>query len=302
MKVYFLSAQTCALTVNGAYFGITDAFEKFAHLSLKDKLCISFTPQNGLPVCFFLTEDILFTPPDGCDVYLCEDAIAIYAHTFPARDTRLKIITQNNCDNLVVTVFQQGDVQATFQMLDNVVIAYLPPSFTVCEVSFWKQFCLLRSPTQLYIYTKQGECIFQEKASLMRIEDDLLHVTSPISESLGFVAESCWQVQDSTLTRTQHTLKQTRAHETQSEIKTAIFTYAFFESVRIGADLTDMLSEEMQREQDSLRKYLGDFSHVVLTDAPNVCGLVYKKAERLYKVRYFQLCVEKEKITDVLPV
>lgn len=302
MKVYFLSAQTCALTINGAYFGITDAFEKFADVSLKDKLCVCFTPQNGLPLCFFLTEDILFTPPDGCDVYLCENAIAIYAHTFPARDTRLKIITQNHCDNLVVTVFSQGDVQATFQTLDNVIIAYLPPSFSVCNVTFWQNFCLLQSPERLHVYTQQGECILQERASSFHIEDDTLCITSPISETLGFAAESRWQAQDTTLTRTQYTLKQTRAHETQSKTQDVMFAYAFFESVRIGVDFSHLLSDEMQANQDGLRNYLGGFLSVVLADTPNVCGLVYKKAERLYTVRYFQITIENDKITDVMPI
>lgn len=302
MKVYFLSAQTCALTVNGAYFGITDSFEKFATVSLKDKLCVCFTPQNALPLCFFLTEDILFTPPDGCDVYLCGDAIAIYAHTFPARDNRLKIITQNTCENLVVTVFQQGEVQATFQMVDNVMIAYLPPSFTTCNVTFWGDFCLLQSPKRLHIYTKQGECVFQERASSFRIDNDILHVTLPVSDALGFVAETQWQAQENTLARVQYTLKQIRPAALQGDMKTAMLAYAFFESVRIGADLLPMLSEEMQAEQDSLRNYLGDFLSVVLTDKTDVCGLVYQKAERLYQVRYFQITITNEKITDVSPV
>lgn len=302
MKVYFLSAQTCALTVNGAYFGITDSFEKFATVSLKDKLCVCFTPQNGLPLCFFLTEDILFTPPDGCDVYLCGDALAIYAHTFPARDNRLKIITQNTCENLVVTVFQQGEVQATFQTPENVMIAYLPPSFTACTVTFWENFCLFQAPEYLSIYTKQGECVFQERASAFRIDNDTLHVTLPISDALGFVAETQWQIQDNALTRVQYTLKQIRPAALQGDIQTAMLAYAFFESVRIGADVTSIINEEMQTEQDSLRNYLGDFLSVVLTDTTNVCGLVYKKAKRLYQVRYFQITIANEKITDVSPI
>ncbi len=302
MKVYFLSAQTCALTVNGAYFGITDNFEKFAEVCLKDKLCVCFTPQNALPLCFFLTEDILFHPPDGCDVYLCGDAIAIYAHTFQARDTRLKIITQNHCENLVVTVFQQGEVQVTFQTLDNVVIAYLPPSFAVCDITFWKEFCIFRSPEYVYVYTKTGACVLQEKASSFNIENDLLQMLSPVSDALGFVAESEWEAQDNALTRTRYTLKQTRESYEQNGVKTAMLGYAFFESVRIGAEFAQMLSDEMQEKQKDLQSYLGDFLSVVFTDNPLVCGLVYKKAERLYRVRYFQIALQNEKITDVFPI
>ncbi len=301
MKVYFLSATPCALTINGAYFGVTDKFEKFAEVCLKDKLCVCFTPQNGLPLCFFLTEDILFTPPDGCDVYLCGDALAIYAHAFPTRDTRLKIITQAQQENFVVTVFSQGEVQATFQTLEKVMIAYLPPSFCDCTVTFWQDFCLFRSPELLYIYTKKGECVLQEKAADFRVENDILYITAPVSNALGFAAESQWQAQGDTLTRTQYTLKRTR-ETMQADEKTAMLGYAFFESVRIGADFTQMLSEELQTQESSLHKYLGEFSSVVLTDTPTVCGLVYKKAERLYQVRYFQIALLDGKITDVSPL
>ena len=298
MKVYFLSAKPCALTVNGAYFGITDTFEKFAHLSLKDKLCVCFTPQDALPISFFLTEDILFSPPDGCDVYLCNDALAIYAHAFPARDTLLKIITQNACENLVVTVFSQGEVQATFQTLDSVMIAYLPPSFRNCEIEFWQNFCLFCSPDCLHVYTKQGKCVLQENIEKYHIENDVLYAALPISNALGFIAECAWKIQDGTLTQTQYTLKQTR----ESTNDDALRAYAFFESVRIGAPFAQMLDENLQKEQDKLRSFLGDFIHVVLTDNPTVCGLVYKKAERLYQVRYFRITLQENKITDLAPL
>ena len=74
MKIYFLSSRPCALTLNDAYFGITDGFERFAEISLKDKLFVRFSPENAQPVSFFLTENIRFDPPTGCDIYLLKDA------------------------------------------------------------------------------------------------------------------------------------------------------------------------------------------------------------------------------------
>jgi hypothetical protein len=60
MKIYFLSSKPCILTVNGAFFGTVNGFERFAEVSLKDNLFLCFTPENALPVNFFLTENIRF--------------------------------------------------------------------------------------------------------------------------------------------------------------------------------------------------------------------------------------------------
>ena len=136
MKIYFLSALPCALSVNEVYFGTTDLFERSASLSLKDNLFIRFQPETASPVCFFLNENIRFTPPDGCEVYLLKDGIAIYAYDFPSRDASLTPITQARRENTLVTVYKQSRVQVSIQTLENFFISYLPPSFSQCEVIF----------------------------------------------------------------------------------------------------------------------------------------------------------------------
>ena len=94
MKVYFLSSRPCALTLNGAYFGTTDLFERFAEISLKEGIFVCFTPENAQPVSFFLTENIRFQPPKNCQVYLLGDAIALYAYHFPPTDFALRAVAQ----------------------------------------------------------------------------------------------------------------------------------------------------------------------------------------------------------------
>ena len=86
MKIYFLSSRPCALTVGGAYFGVTDTFERFAELSLKDNLYAQFSPQGALPIGVFLTEKLRTEPPENCEVYLLKDGAAIYAKDFPPAD------------------------------------------------------------------------------------------------------------------------------------------------------------------------------------------------------------------------
>jgi hypothetical protein len=82
MKVYFLSSQPCILTLNGAYFGTTDTFERFLELSPKDNLFVEFTPENGLPIRFFLILSQFFAKYKGrgyknalCPVYWTQGVV-----------------------------------------------------------------------------------------------------------------------------------------------------------------------------------------------------------------------------------
>ena len=76
MKIYFLSSRPCALFLDGEFAGRTDLFERFADINPKDNAFVRFVPEGALPVSFFLTERLRFSPPDGCEVYILRDGIA----------------------------------------------------------------------------------------------------------------------------------------------------------------------------------------------------------------------------------
>ena len=63
MKIYFLSSRPCALFLDGEFAGKTDLFERFADVSPKDNVFVRFVPEGALPVSFFLTERLRFSPP-----------------------------------------------------------------------------------------------------------------------------------------------------------------------------------------------------------------------------------------------
>ena len=68
MKIYFLSSRPCALMLGGVFFGMTDTFERFAEIEPKDNVFAEFIPEGALPVGFFITEKLRFSPPEQ-DVY-----------------------------------------------------------------------------------------------------------------------------------------------------------------------------------------------------------------------------------------
>lgn len=302
MKVYFLSSRPCALTLNDAYFGLTDRFERFAEISLKDNVFVRFSPENAQPIGFFLNESVRHTPPVGCEIYLLENAIAIYAQDFPPSDLTLKITKQKRFDQNLITLFYQGELHVSIQTEKDFFISTLPPTFEKSELFFESGLFILKAPNAVAVYTKTGERVVMENTLSCTIEAGTLYALLPLSDSLGRVADCAWEMSENGVTRTKCTLSQYRTNSGENDpekIKTELLPFAFFESVLLGADYASFLSDDLVPQADKLKGYLGDFCSVALTDDPSVCGLVYKKAERLFEILNFSVTMENGKITDI---
>lgn len=302
MKIYFLSSRLCALTLNDAYFGVTDQFERFAEVSLKDRIFVRFTPENALPLGFFLTENIRFSPPEGCEVYLLKDGLAVYARDFPPRDFTLRPVAQKRDGELLATVFVQGETQVSLQSPHGFFVAALPPAFAHCEIEFHGGLVFLKAPDNLAVFTQKGENVLLEKILSFSADEKELSATLPLCDPLGRHADCKWSISEDGLTRTEFTLRQTTAKDgetAQEKIRDELLPYAFFTSVLIGANFEDFLSDELALKADKIKEFLGDFVAVTPTQEPNVCGLVRKKGERLFEVAYFQAETKGEKICDL---
>lgn len=299
MKIYFLSSVPCALTLNGAYFGLTDRFERFAEIDLRDRVFVQFTPEGAQPIGFFLTENLRFSPPPDCEVYLLKDGIAVYARDFTPTDLTLRPIAQKREGNCLVTVYAQGRVQMTVNTADGFFNATLPPAFSNCEIFFHAGLILLRSPDALAVYSKTAELLLHEKATDFQVDGEILRARLPLFDSLGQFADCTWELSDTGCKQTEFTL---RAPKDSPAAIEELLPYAFFESALIGGNFKAFLCEELLPEAEKLRAFLGDFVAVTLTHEPLCCGLVRKKAERLFSVSYFSVEIEDGKITDVKTV
>ena len=308
MKVYFLSSKPCILTLNGAYFGLTDTFERYAELSPKDNLFAEFTPESGQPIRFFLNENIRLNPPDRCEVYLLKDGIAVYAKDFPSTDLTLRVIAQEREGDMLVTVFAQGGVQVSIESGKGFFLSTLPPSFETCVLKFYQNFVLISSPTQIALYNHLGERLLLESATAFSFENGALNATLPLSDSLNRTAECSWILEGNQAKQTAFTIvQQTKVHLPATEIseeqsgmvRNEILPYAFLESALLKLDCSGYLCDELKDKAEHLKEFLGDYQSVVLTKTPSVCGLVRKKADRLFEVDEYFVEVKNGKITDV---
>ena len=296
MKVYFLSSIPCALRVNNLFFGTTNLFERFAELSLKDGLFIEFVPEGKQAVSFFLTEQIRFAPPKGCEVYLLKDGLAIYARDFPPSDFTLRVIAQAREGNTLATLFSQGELQLSIEQDRQLFIATLPPSFVHSELFFESGLLFVKSADRFSIYTKKAELLLSEKAQAFSIESGILRATLPLSDNGNRFAECEWALSETDCVRLKCALS---TSEPDGVSPPRSIAYSFFESVLIGANHAEFLADELIDKADILIDFLGDFVGVIPTEEENVCGLIRKKSENLFEAAYYTVKIENNKITDI---
>lgn len=288
----------CALRLGGVFFGAIDSFERFAEVSLKDNLFVEFIPENALPICFFLGDQIRFTPPVGCEVYILRDGIAVYAKDFPPSDLAFSLIAQRRESKTLASVFKQGRIYFSVQSESGVTTDILPRDFAECALSFSDGCWLLKSPRSLAVYSLQGERLLLENVLSYSVEQGILRARLPLSDSQRRVADCAWELSDGSCKRIEFTLKQ-YAEGDNGDAPDDLLPYAFFESVLLGANYADLLSEELRPKADRLVDFLGDFTGVILTDDPSTCGLIRKKAEGLFEAAYYTVKIEKGKIIDI---
>lgn len=294
MKIYFLSSQPCALTINGGYFGITDHFSRFAEISLKDNLLATFTPQDALPSSLFINEELLFNPPKNFEVYLLKEGMAIYAKKFPPNDYTLKPVCQTRLENCLATLFWQGELHLSLEWENNLFIATLPPSFHNSSLSFYQNLLFVEGENRLAVFDKRGNCLLQEEISCFSVENDRLNATLPLFDSLQCVAECSWSIQEEKLVKEEFSIKVGK-----EEYIEKLFAYAFFESLLYGGNWTRFLSDELLLEKEKLQAFIGDFAGVQLTDNPLCCALLRRKEENLYEAAYFFVEIKDGKICDI---
>ena len=293
MKIYFFSSRPCALVVGGAYFGKTDTFPRHAEVYAKDELLVEFRPENALPITFFLTEQIRFQPPPRCEVTLLPDGIAIFAKEFIPCDFTLRNFLQEKLNDTLLTVFSQGEMQVCLETPTGTFVKPLPPSFCPNSAQTVGDFYLLSSIDHFCLLDKSAQILLYERCESLSVEGDLLSATLPLPQGKGRKAKCAWRLSEG-VRREQFTLLQPA-----EEKEEGLLAYAFFQSVLLGLEYEQFLGEPLRDKAKELPAFLGDFFDVLPQEEENACGLLYRKADRLYEIKIFRVTTEEGKIVEI---
>ena len=294
MKIYFLSSIPCALTINGVFYGKTDTFARCADLSLTDNAYAQFSPNGGAPFGFFITETLPFEPPRGCKVYRLKEGLGIYAVDFPPSDYAFRVIAQQRQGNCLATVFTQGAPQVCIDSPRGLFNAYLPPSFADCTVHFHQNLLLLQSPTEVAVFNREGKFLLCKRAMKTTVEGDSLVLTIPLP--YGITAREVWQCFDEVCEKREFTPSSPCFVENPTDEELA---HEFFLRALYGGDFASLLHEDVRKDAEQIRAFLGEYFEVFLTDTPSVCGLLRKVKHNLYTADYYAVSIENGKITDI---
>ncbi len=282
---------SCALTLNGAYLGLVDGFERSVELSLDEGVLVEYAPLSPrLPVRFLLDEHTLFSPPEGVTLYRTDGAIALYAHGFLRSEQSLSVLWQTRLRDTLFTLCLQGKVQLNMQNQEDFHLVPLSDRFAHSSVREWGEYFLLEGENAFLLLTHAGEILLSSEGRVLSAEETL-KAEIPFHDCAAHVALCEWT--GGTLTACSITAR--------NQPTEATYALALFESALIGADCTPYLHESLLEKASSLKEFLGGYTSVVLTDEKNRVGLVYPARERVYEVRYFRVSVTDGKISNISP-
>ncbi len=292
MRVFFLAETPCGLSVGGEYLGIADGFERSAALDPEGLWC-KFEPcGDRLPISFLLDEDLLFAPPPQIEVYHTERGVALYARGFLPADQSLKVLRQERLGGALLTLMRQGRLQLALENETGAHLTELDEALCGSVFSARREGFLLRAENAFALLSRRGEILLFSEGKAQET-GDTLEAEVPLHDCLGRTALCKWR--DGKLVE--------RTLRGAEKAEGAVFPLAFFESVLIGADAAPYLSGSLAQKAGLLKEYLGDFCAVTPTETPEKVGLVYRRRERVYDVRYFLAVPDSDgKIQNIKPL
>ncbi len=288
MRVTFLAEKPCALTVNGAYFGIVDGFERSARLDPKDGVFCELSPAGYLSVRFRFDEDFLLSPPPQIKLYFSEGGAAVYAYDFARCDPSLSVLWQEHVSGSRLTLYMQGRLTLDLQNETGTHLVPLPEELLGCKPYACGEDILLEGESAFVLLGRDGTVKLRTEGKILE-KGETLRAEIPFADSMGHSAVMEWKAGE-LLSCTIHS---------QREPTEATFALALFESALIGADCTPFLADSLKEKASSLRAFLGKYTSVVLTDDPARVGLVFGRGERTYDVRYFRVEFTDGKISNL---
>ena len=268
-------------------------FEKFADVNISDNLFAEFIPQGAMPVCFFLNEELLFSPPDGVELYLTMHGAAIYVKDFPPIDYSLRLIAQKRFESVLLTVFKQGETQAAIQSETQLFCAKLPKDFSPTELEEISGVFLLKSASALCVLSAEANILLYKAYRAYTRTESGFSIIRPLFSGMNQAAKESYRLENGKILQEEYTLlAEPKEHG-------HLIAYAFFESLFIGGDYTSFLSDELKEKADDVKSFVGEFLSVVVTDDERKIGVVKKRRERVFDVVYYQVDVKNGKITDI---
>ncbi len=292
MRIYFLSERPCALTVNGLFLGTVDGFERTAELDPKDGCFLEFKPAGAFhPVRFCFDEQFLLDPPPNIELYFIRGGAAVYCKNFMREDAAMRVIRQERLAGTRLTLYVQGKVLLSMENETGFRLIGLPDALEDAAMSLAGENFLLEGENAFCLLSRTGETLLSSEGKILE-RGERIQAEIPLHDSLGHTKVCTWEGGK----LLSFSLRARR------EPTAATYAVALFESVLAGADPAPYLAEELREKADALQEFLGPFLYVVPCGMDGEVGLVYRRKDRVFDVRYFRADVVEGKIANIAEI
>ena len=264
MRIHFSAEKPCMLRLGGALLGSVGEAEKFADIG-QESILAEFLPDDGdlLPLVFRIGEGFFAAPPACADVYRYDCGADVFVR-FAPRDTSMRMLVQKRFGDALMTVFSEGKPQLREVFRDAVT------GFSCGEK---------------------------------------LRVAFAFADIAGHTAERVFRAENGTLAEESYTVH-AREGFCPEALHEKLIPFAFFQEILAGGDPAPYLTPALAGRKALLKEYLGDFCGVYLPKEIfylahgqiNAAGLVYRRAENAFDVRFFEAETDGGKIGNIRPV
>lgn len=299
MRVYFFSEEPAALKLDGQYAGTIDLFCRYAEI--EGEVFAEIAPHsNGQPLNFFLDGEFFEKSHPFAEVCRSDEEAFIYVKEYCKKGADVEIIAQQRAAGMFLTVYRMGGIYAAAEC-ENSGIYRLTRAFEGAEIeeisACGKTFAAVRGRGALALFYEGrpcflGACDSFEHGCSLKIKKRLFSCTRAEEESE-------YLLEGGTLRRESRTV----VHGRQTE--GPLIAFAFFEAALYG-DCAEYLCNELKGRAALLKEYLGNFVAVVPPTelsakryGDDCAGLVYRKSEGVYFIKYFRAEIEGGKVVNV---
>ena len=314
MYFSFSSNFPAVVKLDGLYFGNIYLEPKTCNFDDNHTPFVEVCPLNnsGKMQNFFPDKEFLSCPPKDVLVTDLKGGYLITINT-PPKTTDFKIITQEKSPYAVITIFSENGYKLSIETpydfyaetFDYEVIDGKIKVITIDK----KQFLLIELQVEkglilnIYDVNNKTNKLFSQFCDSYSLDNGFTTCIT-LSDIAKHKVSTTWQYKENKILEKNRSVACLDTFD-KDNLPDLVLPYAFLEGILAGENIGDYLCENILKNKDKLKNFLGEFIGVFpppVFRSEKEVGLVYKKSDNVFYAEYFIFEVSNHKIINLKKV
>lgn len=307
MYYYFNSDFPAIIKIDGVYKGLINEINEF-EIFCQPFVEIYPLSRSENSFYFILNDDFLLNPPSGVIITDLDGGYLI-SLTCLEQVSSFSIISQKKLPYSVITVFKENGLKLSietqndfyaetleFSCSDATITEFSLSSTKMIAVCFFGKKKILNC----YLINEKIKKIFSREIFDFSFENGFF-TTEIFCDIAKHKITYDWIFEDNYLKKNACTIERNNEYQI-SKLPTHLLPYAFFEEFIFSDQVDEFLSKNVYDNLNFLREYLGNYIGVMPPPKfrdYNEIGLIYCVQNNKYKVKYFYVSIEDNKIINI---